>query len=152
MEAPHLEYCCELRIQVGKPIVIGDTQYGVRRIIPIVGGTFNGPKMKGEILSGGADNQIVRKDGVAELEAHHYLKTDDGVQIYFKNTGLRIATSEVSDRLGKGEMVSPEEYYFRGVPKFEAPIGRYYWLNNAVFICKGIKNPDVVLIQIWKVC
>jgi hypothetical protein len=107
--------------------------------------------MKGAILDGGAGWQIVRKDGVAELEAHYQIKTDDGVVVYIKNVGLRVATPEVAARIGRGEVVSPSEYYFRAIPKFEAPIGKYDWLNNAIFICKGIRNPDNVVIQVWKV-
>jgi hypothetical protein len=151
MEAPQLEFVCELKIKLNTPIVVGETPHGLRRIIGIAGGTFEGPKMKGTILDGGADWQIVRKDGVAELEAHYQIKTDDGVVVYIKNVGLRVATPEVAARIGRGEAVPPSEYYFRAVPKFEAPIGKYDWLNNAIFICKGIRNPDNVVIQIWKV-
>lgn len=150
-EAPSLEFVCELKVKLKPPYVVGDTPHGMRRIIPIIGGSFEGPKMKGEILDGGADWQIVRKDGVAELEAHYQIKTDDGVIIYIKNTGLRVATPEVAARIGRGEAVSPSEYYFRAIPKFEAPQGKYEWMNNAIFICKGIRNPDNVAIQVWKV-
>lgn len=151
MEAPKLEFVCELKIKLKTPIVVGETPHGLRRIIAISGGTFEGPKMKGDILDGGADWQIVRKDGVAELEAHYQIKTDDGVVIYIKNVGLRVATPEVAARIGRGEAVPSSEYYFRAVPKFEAPIGKYDWLNNAIFVCKGIRNSENVVIQVWKV-
>lgn len=150
-EAPSLEFVCELKVKLKPPYIVGDTPHGLRRIIPIVGGTFEGPKIKGEILDGGADWQIVRADGVAELEAHYQIKTDDGVIIYIKNTGLRVATPEVAARIGRGEIVPPSEYYFRAAPKFEAPKGKYEWMNNAIFVCKGIRNPDNVTIQVWKV-
>lgn len=150
-EAPNLEFVCELKVLLKAPYIVGDTPHGLRRIIPIVGGTFEGPKMKGEILDSGADWQIVRSDGVAELEAHYQVKTNDGVIIYIKNTGLRVATPEVAARIGRGEVVAPSEYYFRAVPKFEAPKGKYEWMNNAIFICKGIRNPSNVVIQVWKV-
>lgn len=151
VEAPQLEFICELKVKLKPPYVVGETPHGLRRIIPIIGGTFEGPKMKGEILDGGADWQIVRKDGVAELEAHYQIKMDDGVIIYIKNTGLRVATPEVAARIGRGEIVPASEYYFRAIPKFEAPVGKYEWMNNAIFICKGIRNPDNVAIQVWKV-
>jgi Protein of unknown function (DUF3237) len=149
--APGLEYLCELKIKLKSPYIVGDTPHGLRRIIPIVGGTFEGPAMKGEVLDGGADWQIVRKDGVAELEAHYQIKTDDGVIIYIKNIGLRVATPEVAARIGRGEQVSSSEYYFRAVPKFEAPAGKYHWMNNAIFICTGERNPDNVSIKVWRV-
>ncbi|GAA4469031.1 DUF3237 domain-containing protein [Nibrella saemangeumensis] len=150
-EAPQLEFVCELRVKIDKAYVVGETPHGLRRIIPIVGGTFAGPKLKGNILNGGADWQIVRKDGVAELEAHYQMKTDDGVIIYIKNTGLRVATPEVAARIGRGEPVSSSEYYFRAAPKFEAPAGKYEWMNNAIFICTAERNPDSVIINVWKV-
>ena len=150
-EAPKLEFVCELKVKLKAPYVVGETPHGIRRIIPIVGGTFEGPNIKGEILDGGADWQIVRKDGVAELEAHYQIKTDDGVIIYIKNTGLRVASPEVAARISRGEAVPASEYYFRAIPKFEAPAGKYEWMNNAIFICKGVRNPDNVAIQVWKV-
>jgi Protein of unknown function (DUF3237) len=151
IESPQLEFVCELKVLITAPMVVGETARGVRRVIPIAGGSFEGPKMKGEIINGGADWQIVRKDGVAELEAHYTIKTDDGIYIYVKNVGLRVASPEVATKIGRGEQVGPNEYYFRAVPKFEAPAGKYEWLNNAIFICKGIRNPDSVTIQVWKV-
>jgi hypothetical protein len=151
-EAPKLEFVCELKVKLKPAIVVGETPHGTRRIIPIVGGSFEGPKMKGEILDGGADWQIVRKDGVSELEAHYQIKTDDGIVIYIKNVGLRVATSEIAAKIAKGELVSPNDYYFRAIPKFDAPIGsKFEWMNNAIFICKGIRNPDGVVILVWKV-
>lgn len=151
-EAPGLEFVCELKVKLNPALVVGETGHGVRRIIPIIGGTVEGPKIKGEILNGGADWQVVRKDGVAELEAHYQFRTDDGVLVYVKNIGIRAATPEVAARIAKGEQVSPSEYYFRAVPKFEAPFGsKYEWLNNAIFICKALRNPDNVSIQVWKV-
>ncbi len=149
--ATPLTFVAELKVKLNPALVVGDTPKGLRRIIPIVGGTVEGPALKGTIVESGADWQIVRTDGVAELEAHYQFKTDDGVLIYVKNTGLRVATPEVAAKIAKGEAVDASQYYFRAVPKFEAPKGKYEWMNNAIFICKGIRNPDHVVIQVWKV-
>ncbi len=148
--APPLEFLCELKVNLKPPLVVGETPHGVRRIIPITGGTVDG-RIKGAILEGGADWQVLRNDAVAELDAHYQLKTEDGVIIYIHNQGLRVATPEVAARIAKGEIVAPSEYYFRSVMKLEAPKGRYGWINNAIFICKGIRNPDQVVIQVWEV-
>lgn len=150
-QPPGLEYFCTLKVELQPPYVVGHTPHGLRRIIPITGGFVEGPTIQGKILPGGADWQIVRPDGVAELEAHYQFQADDGTIIYIKNTGLRVASIEVAERIGRGEVVSPEDYYFRAAPQFEAPSGRYEWMNNTLFICTGIKNPDHVLIQVWKV-
>ncbi len=149
--APGLEYVCELRVQLDPPLTVGQTPKGLRRIIPIIGGTVTGPVLNGTIYDGGADWQFIRKDGVAELEAHYQFKTDDGVTIYIKNEALRVATPEVAARIAKGEPVPASEYYFKGRPKFEAPEGKYFWMNNAIFICQGVKNPLDVSIYVWRV-
>lgn len=149
-ETPKLEYFCELKVQLDPALIVGETAHGIRRIIPIVGGTVNGPAIKGEILQGGADWQMLRKDGVMELEAHYQFKTDDGVLIYIKNTGLRVASPEVAAKLSKGEKVDAGQYYFRAVPKFEAPLGKYGWINNTIFICTGERLSDSVIIRVWK--
>jgi hypothetical protein len=150
-EAPALSFFCELKVQVDPPLVVGETPHGIRRIIPIIGGTVKGPSINGEIIKGGADWQVLRKDGVMELEAHYQFKTDDGVIIYIKNTGLRAATPEVAARLSRGEQVASSEYYFRAVPKMEAPAGKYGWVNDAIFICTGERLANMVIIKVWKV-
>ncbi|MEP7322533.1 MAG: DUF3237 domain-containing protein [Saprospiraceae bacterium] len=149
--APGLEYICELKIKLDPAIVVGQTPKGLRRIIPITGGTVNGPQIKAEILPGGADWQYIRPDGTVELEAHYQIKTSDSVIIYIVNTGIRVATPEITAKMAKGEFVPANEYYFRATPKFESPAGKYYWMNNSLFIAKGIRNPDFVSIQVWKV-
>jgi Protein of unknown function (DUF3237) len=149
-DAPKLEYFCELKVQVDAALIVGETAHGTRRIIPIIGGTVNGPAIKGEIIGGGADWQVLRKDGVMELEAHYQFKTNDGVIIYIKNTGLRVATPEVAAKLSKGEKVDASQYYFRAVPKFEAPAGKYGWINDTIFICTGERLSDAVIIRVWR--
>jgi Protein of unknown function (DUF3237) len=149
--APKLEFVCELAVSIGKAQMIGETSTGTRRIIPILGGTFKGPNMQGVILPGGADWQIVTKDGIAYLDARYTLQTDDSVLIYISNTGIRVASEEVLKKLSNGEQVDPDAYYFRTIPVFETTKGKYDWLMKSVFIAKGIRNPDNVIIQVWRV-
>ncbi len=151
-KAPELEFVCELQVQLDPPMIVGETAHGTRRIIPIVGGTVSGPKIKGTIVKGGSDWQILRKDGNTELEAHYQFITDDGVLVYIKNTGVRLASPEVAQKLAKGEAVPADQYYFRAVPKFEAPLNsRYAFLNDAIFVCTGERLPGAVIVMVWKV-
>jgi len=150
-QAPGLDFFCELTVKVEKPIVVGEIPLGTRRIIPIVGGSVKGPAIQGEIMSVGADWQVVRKDGVAELEALYQFKTDDDVIIFVRNIAKRVATPEVAAKIARGEKVSVTEYYFRGTPRFEAPTGKYAWINDAIFICTGERLPDSVVIKVWRV-
>jgi hypothetical protein len=150
-EPPKLEFFCTLNVTVDKALIVGQTPHGTRRIIPITGGKVEGPGIKGEIIPGGADWQVVRADGVAELEAHYQFKTDDGVIIYVKNIGIRAASPEVAAKIARGEKVESNQYYFRTSPKFEAPSGKYEWVNNTLFVCTGERLPDAVLITVFKV-
>ncbi|BAU54871.1 DUF3237 domain-containing protein [Mucilaginibacter gotjawali] len=150
-EAPKMEFVCELNVKLNPALVPGETPHGIRRIIPITGGTVTGPAIKGEIIDGGADWQIIRKDGVAEIDARYAVKTDDGTLIYIKNTGIRVASAEVAAKLAKGEAVPASEYYFRTVLTFEAPLGKYDWLNKALFVCNAEKVPGAAIIRVWRV-
>ncbi len=148
---PKLEFIFEAKVTLDPAQEIGTTTYGKRRIIPITGGTFVGPNMKGIVIAGGADWQTVRADGTADLEARYTLKTDDGVLIYIQNKGIRHAKPDVLARMAKGEKVNPSEYYMRTAASFEVAEGKYAWLNKAVVISTGARMSDHVLLKFYKV-
>jgi hypothetical protein len=153
MEAPQLEFAFEIKINVeaGKMQEIGATGKGLRRAIPILGGSFEGPAIKGVVVAGGYDWQLVRNDAVAEIDARYLLKTDDDVLITILNTGLRHGPAEVMKKMALGEEVAPGQYYFRTIPVFETGNPRYEWLTKNIFIANGIRKPAQVFIQVWKV-
>jgi hypothetical protein len=132
-------------------MVVGAAPYGQRKIIPIMGGAFKGPRLSGKILPGGADWQIIRPDGVAELEARYTLETDDGALIYVLNRGIRTGSKEVMARLAAGEKVDPSEYYFRTTPVFETGSTKYQWLHNIVAVAAGERLMNQVLITVYEV-
>lgn len=139
------EFAFEAHVTIGAPIVVGTGPQGLRRIVPITGGKFEGPRIRGTILSGGADWQFVRADGVLQIEAKYTLRTSDGVTIMITNRGMRHGPPDVIDRLAKGEAVDPSLYYFRTVAEFEAPSdSRYAWLNKALFIATAERQATVV--------
>lgn len=147
---PELEFAFETTAIVSPLVVVGETQYGTRRFVPITGGTFEGPNLRGTVLPG-TDWQLVRNDGVLEIEASYALLTDDGALITIVNRGLRHAPPAVMERLNRGEIVEPELVYFRTVPKFETAVEKYRWLTKGVFIGSGERKPDSVLIRFWRV-
>ncbi len=98
---------------------LGRTPYGERRIIGILGGTVRGPKLNGRILPGGADWQIVRSDGAADIQARYTIETDAGARILVSSDGLRHGPPAVMERLARGDSVDPALYYFRTVMRFE---------------------------------
>ncbi|GAB3167512.1 DUF3237 domain-containing protein [Telluribacter humicola] len=151
MDTIQLEFALELRVTVAAIEELGPTPKGVRRVILITGGTFEGPAIRGEVVPGGFDWQIGRADGVTELEARYLLHTDDGVTITIVNQGLRHGPKEVMQRLAQGAGVDPSEYYFRSIPEFETADERYTWLNQSIFVATGSRQPDHVLIRVYKV-
>src|SRR5271166_1785018 len=76
---PALEFIFSAHVTVDPALDLGDVGKGGRRIVPITGGDFSGPQMRGQVLPGGADWQVLRSDGTAELEARYTLRTDEGV-------------------------------------------------------------------------
>ena len=109
---------------------IGTTPRGQRRIAQIAGGSFAGPRAKGQVLPGGGDWIVLRHDEVLQLDVRLTLKTDDGALIYMTYAGLRHGPKEVIDRLNRGEAVDPASYYFRTTPYFETGAADYAWLNK----------------------
>lgn len=122
--APELEFVVQLHVALGQAYSVGKTIHGTRTIIPITGGTFEGPDIKGEVLPGGADYQIAdATTGHTEVEAIYCIRTDDGVTIHVRNSGI----------ISMGQ----DGMYFTCAPKFEAPAdSKYSWLNNRLFVCR----------------
>ena len=149
--AAEMEFAFEARVMVQTPLVVGQSSHGLRRIVPITGGTFEGPNIRGRVIAGGADWQFVRPDGVLAVEARS-LQTSDSVLIMVTNRGIRRAPQAVMERLGRGEPVQPSEYYFRTTAEFEAPIGsKYEWLNQSVFVGIAERRPDAAIIRFYRV-
>ncbi len=151
MIKPSLEFVYEAGGALGEAIPIGQTYDGTRRIIPIFSGPVEGPDIRGRLLGQGADWQVTRADGVTVADATYAIETDDGVVIQIRNRGLRHGPAEVMQRLGRGEEVDPAEYYFRTVPEFIAPVGKYDWLNRSIFVCAGARYALGIKLWVWRV-
>ncbi|HXH26145.1 MAG TPA: DUF3237 domain-containing protein [Vicinamibacterales bacterium] len=149
--APRLTFVFELRAQVGPPIEVGDVARGRRRIVPILGGTFEGPAIRGRVLPGGADWQLIQPDGFSELDTRYTIQTDQGQIVYVQNAGIRHAAPEVMKRLLAGETVDPALVYFRTVPRFETSAPELQWLARSVFVGTGERYPSDVVIRFWRV-
>jgi hypothetical protein len=116
------ELMWEAKVKIANMINLGESKRGVRRIIPITGGTFSGPNIKGEVLPGGEDWQLVRPDGDTELYARYLLKTDDGHIIQLINQALI-------------HVGGSDGFYCKSVLDIEAPKNSPYdYLNHAIFI------------------
>jgi hypothetical protein len=145
------EHLFNAMIEVAQPRDLGQTPVGRRRIIDIVGGTFDGPRMRGRILAGGADWQVALSDELTFVEARYTIETDDGALIYVRNHGFRHGAPDVIARLVRGEAVDPGDYYFRTTPTFETSAEAYDWLNRTIFIASGRRHPAAVELDVYEV-
>jgi hypothetical protein len=130
---------------------LGDTPLGRRRIIGITGGRFSGERLSGRVLAGGADWQVIRPDGVADLDARYTLETSDGALIYVRNRGYRHGPPEILRKLSLGEAVDPSLYYMRTTPRFETGDARYAWLNRIVCVATGARRSAAVELDVFEV-
>ena len=141
----------DLVAELAPTVVLGHGPRGERRMVPILSGSFEGSRLRGTVLPGGVDWQIIRPDGVAEIEAHYSLETNDGAVIRVINKGYRHGPPDVMRRLAEGETVPSSEYYFRAAPVFEAPLGRYEWLSRSLFISTGERSANSVVLHFHEV-
>jgi len=147
---PGLEFLYEMTAELGDPIAIGTSPDGTRRIIPIVSGRIEGPRISARLIEGGADFQLTRRDDVTVADATYAMRTDDGVVIQIHNKGLRHGPADVMAALASGKDVTPDRYYFRTVPEFIAPVGRYEWLNRSIFVASGARYTNSIKIWVWQ--
>ena len=145
--APLLEHVADVLVRVTAPTVVSAS----RRVIGITGGEVQGPNLRGEVLAGGADFQVIRADRTNELEARYVIETDSGALIYVINTGFRHGPAETMERLLRGEAVDPALIYFRSTPRFETEAAEYQWLTKNVFVGTAVRRPDSVELAIFQV-
>ena len=131
-----------LRIAAAPPQKLGTVPHGIRSIVPVTGGDFDGRQLRGKVLPGGGDWLLLRSDGVLELDLRVTLETDDHALIYMTFQGLRHGPPDAIAALGRGEAVDPASYYFRTVPRFETSSERYAFLNRIVAVGVGETRPD----------
>ena len=151
---PQLTLTLEVRAQVGEPIEIGHVGEGRRRVVPIVGGSFEGRgelSIKGRVLPGGADLQWIQLDGLTVADARYILETERGQMIYVNNRGLRHAAPEIMQKLLAGERVDPSLVYFRTTPVFETGEAELQVLTRSIFVGVGERYPSEVVLRFWKV-
>lgn len=144
---PKLEYMTRFSVDLIAPIwELGKTSdLGKRRIIPITGGKFEGPLLNGEIMNNGADWQVVTEDGVAIIDTRYLLKTHDGALVMLQTKGFRYGPPEVMAKVAKGEVVDPNQYFFRLYMQFETSAPQYKWLNSAMAIGMAMRLGNAVV-------
>jgi len=148
--APRFEFLMRIAADVGELMTMGGGPLGERRVVGITGGTFEGPQLKGAIVPGGADWQIVRADGVLDIDARYALRTDGGALIRVVSQGFRHGPPEVLAALGRGEDVPPEKYFFRTVMRFETGAAGLQWLNRTIAVASAQRKARQVLLEAYQ--
>lgn len=129
----------QLYVTLSDKVEIGSSDDGMRYIVPITGGYFVGDGIRGEVMPGGADWQVVRADGVKTITALYSIRTDDGHVIIVDNRGITHSQDGAD--------------YKRTIPKFHAPQGKYEWLNKSLFVgtISSVQEPRAVIIRVYAV-
>jgi hypothetical protein len=115
---------------------------GELRVVPVTGGTFEGPGLKGELVPGTtADWLRTEADGTSHMDVRLVMKTDKGQSFFMHYSGVRHGSAEVLAKLGRGEAVDPGEYYFRIAVRFETADPELAWLNKVLAVGVGQRPP-----------
>lgn len=147
---PRLEPVFEVNAVVAAPQDLGATRAGHRRIVPILGGTVRGG-LEGEILPGGADWQLRRDDGAVDIDCRYTARLTDGSLLYLQVAGVRSGPPEVLDSLLRGDVVSPDAYYFRTTLRIETSAPSHAHLQDAVWVASCVRTKDHVRYVAYRV-
>lgn len=126
-----------LDVDFGGMLNIGVSAQGRRRIAPILGGRFEGERLRGQVLPGGADWVINRPDGAMVIDVRITLKTYDDALIYCSYQGVFRAEPEVMKRFNRGEQLAEGEFNLRTLVRFETGHNGYQWLNDTLAVGVG---------------
>ena len=145
------EYLLTYTVGVSQLHDVGQVPLGLRHIDMLGPGSFEGPRLRGDVLAGGIDQKIFRADGAMNPDVRMVLKTDDGALIYMTYSGVRYGTPEIMRRIADGEQVDSSEYYLRNTPRFETADPRYDWLNRVVAVGIGRRMPDHAAYDVFEI-
>lgn len=142
----HFEPLMRLTVDVGEIVTMGEGPLGERRVVGILGGTFEGPRLRGEVLPG-ADWQLMRRDGVLEIDARYALREQSGGIVRVLSQGYRHGPAEVLAALARGDAVDAAAYFFRTVMRFETGAPGLAWLNRTIAVASGERRARQVLLS-----
>jgi hypothetical protein len=133
------------------PFVVGERAAGgLRRVTQIVGGTFSGPELAGEVVSG-LDAVIVRPDGTVQVDVRAVLRTDADELVYTAYHGLRTAPPEYRELLRTARPIPEGADYFRCAFTFETTAPRLLWLNDLIAVGAGRRDENGPFYDVHKV-
>jgi hypothetical protein len=152
LETRHL---CRYRAELASPQQdVGQAHFGQRMIAQVIGGAFEGERLRGKVLPGGGDWATIDASDTLRLDARVTLETDDGARIYISYRGvlrpLSVARAHAA-KGGPGSEAEARELYFRTAPMFETGDSRYAWLNDIVAVAIGSTTGSAVEYEVFEV-
>ena len=149
----NLEYEFSYRASLKPALAVGPGPYGTRLVVEVIGGSFEGKRLKGKILTGGADWLLAGPDGFGRLDVRAQFVTDDGAAIYLSYFGLLEMNDKVQRALSDPQNGTDyADHYFRTNPHFETGDPRYAWLNQSLFVGEGHILPGrIVEYKVYRV-
>jgi hypothetical protein len=145
-----LEYLMTYRADLKPPVEVGAGPFGTRSIFDVIGGTAEGPRLKGKLLASGADWLLVDADGIGYLDVRGTLETDDGAHIYVYYHGVLELSEKVLATVTGGEETDYGDTYFMTQPRFETGDPRYQWMNRIVAVAEGRVLPNAVEYRVYQ--
>lgn len=145
-----LEYLMTYHADLKPVVEVGPGPLGSRNIFDVVGGTFEGPRLRGRLLPSGGDWLLNGPDGAGRLDVRATLETDDGAHIYMQYFGIVIVAGVAAEKLGRGEGTDYGDAVFMTNPRFETGDPRYAWLNAVVAVGEGRFGPGWVEYRVYQ--
>lgn len=137
------EFLFRMALSAGAPQMVGTARNGELRIIPVTGGTLEGPRFNGEVLPATAADWLrVDPDGTAHMDVRLTLKAASGGIVFMHYSGIRTGAPEVLARLNSGQPVDPADYYFRIAIRFETGAADLAWMNKVIAVGVGQRPPS----------
>ena len=146
-----LEHLVTYHADLKPAVVVGPGPNGNRVIVDVVGGTFEGPRLRGTILPSGADWLTVGPDGVVRLDVRATFLTEDGAHVYMHYHGISVPNEDATKKRAEGGATDFGDQYFMTAPRFETGDPRYSWLNAIIAVGEGRAGPGWVEYRVYQV-
>ena len=130
---------------------IGATTAGRRIVAPVDGGRFEGERLRGAVVAGGADWVLFRSDGAMMIDVRLTLKTDDDAHILMFYQGIAHGEPGAMARFNRREAVPAAEVYARTTPRFETSAPQYDWLNRIIAVSKGCRTAAGPIYNVFEI-
>ncbi|MEZ5553528.1 MAG: DUF3237 domain-containing protein [Pseudomonadales bacterium] len=145
----NLEFLMDYHADLAPAQPIGKGPLGTRSIHEVIGGTFAGPRLRGEVLTCGGDWLLTDDTGVGRLDVRATFRTHDGAHIYMQYFGIIELNDQSAKAVSEGGSTEYGEHYFATQPRFETGDARYGWLNRIVAVAEGRIRPNAVEYRVY---